>query len=286
MRFVARIVGRCGLAAVVVGLPVLIAGCGDSSGPSQDSVEAFLSRVATVGGQTATLRRGTPPAAGAGPTATSQISGAAIVGGSSQIALTSGQTFRTVIVFVQGRADYYEITLPSGVTQATLVVTLGQSLPLTAFDCVYAVADAGGTFGAYVTTRINAVSVGTGDVQISVSWNAASDVDLHVVDPANEEIYYGNEASASGGSLDLDSNAGCALDNVNNENVTWPTGAAPRGQYIVRVDYWDSCGVSQTNYVVTVRVKGRAAQTFTGSLTGTGDQGAAGSGTEVTRFTY
>src|SRR5207237_4273195 len=43
----------------------------------------------------------------------------------------------------------------------------------------------------------------TGDVQVSVSWDAPSDVDLHVVDPSGEEIFYGNPASASGGQLDV-----------------------------------------------------------------------------------
>ena len=48
----------------------------------------------------------------------------------------------------------------------------------------------------------------SGDVQVSVSWDAPSDVDLHVVEPSGEDIYYGHPASATGGQLDVDSNAG------------------------------------------------------------------------------
>ena len=59
---------------------------------------------------------------------------------------------------------------------------------------------------------------------------ALSDVDLHVVDPRGEEVFYGHPNSASGGRLDLDSNAACDLDHKRNENITWPVGRAPRGR--------------------------------------------------------
>jgi len=89
-------------------------------------------------------------------------------------------------------------------------------------------------------------------VQVNVTWNTATDVDLHVVDPRNEEIYYGHTQSASGGSLDVDSNAGCAIDNKNSENVQWGS-TAPNGTYTVRVDYWSACSVTgTTTYTVVV----------------------------------
>jgi hypothetical protein len=89
-----------------------------------------------------------------------------------------------------------------------------------------------------------------------------------------------------GGQLDLDSNAGCSIDGKNAENITWPSGQAPHGEYIVRVDYYLSCGKQLTNYVVTVQVRGQAPRTFTGSFNGPGDQGGAGAGTQITTFTY
>jgi len=124
----------------------------------------------------------------------------------------------------------------------------------------------------------------TGDVQVSVAWNAASDVDLHVVDPSGEEIFYGNPASASGGQLDVDSNAACIIDGRQIENIRWGS-SAPGGSYTVRVDYWDACGVSATNYIVTVK-NGSSTQTFSGVLTGPGDQGFSGSGVTVTNFVH
>lgn len=123
----------------------------------------------------------------------------------------------------------------------------------------------------------------SGDVQISVSWDAPSDVDLHVVEPSGEELYYGHSSSATGGQLDVDSNAGCAIDGRQIENIRWPS--APGGSYTVRVDYWDSCGVGSTNYLVTLR-RGASAQTIPGSFTGPGDHGGAGSGVTIGTFVH
>jgi hypothetical protein len=128
-------------------------------------------------------------------------------------------------------------------------------------------------------------SVGfSGDVQVSVSWDAPSDVDLHVVEPSGEEIYYGNGGSATGGQLDVDSNANCVIDGKQIENIRWP-GRAPGGTYTVRVDYWDACGVGRTNYLVTVR-NGTSTQTFSGFFTGPGDNGGPGSGVTIGTFVH
>ena len=43
------------------------------------------------------------------------------------------------------------------------------------------------------------LTVGTGQVQVSVSWDTDSDVDLHVVDPNNQDVYYEQPAVDSGG---------------------------------------------------------------------------------------
>jgi uncharacterized protein YfaP (DUF2135 family) len=121
---------------------------------------------------------------------------------------------------------------------------------------------------------------------VSLGWDADSDVDLHVVEPGGEEIYFGHKTSASGGTLDLDSNAACNIDHKNNENIYWPTGSPPRGEYVVRVDNWSACDQSPIHYVVTVNVKGQDPQMFVGTFTDAGDGGGQGSGVEVLRFTY
>jgi hypothetical protein len=258
--------------------------CGDSTAPTT-GIQQYLSKVTLAGGTvTATLVRGNPPSAASGPTLNATVPPQAINGGSSEVSLTSGDQFSVIIIAVDGQTDYYQLMLPSAATSANLVVTLAQTIPAS-FTLSVAAGTSATTIGAYASQAVALVSVGTGDVQVSVSWNSAADVDLHVVDPSGEEIYYGNDMSASGGQLDLDSNAGCGTDQPRNENVTWADGTAPSGTYIVRLDYWSNCSAASTNYVVTVYVKGRAPQTYTGTFTGSGDAGGLGDGTQITTFT-
>jgi uncharacterized protein YfaP (DUF2135 family) len=112
---------------------------------------------------------------------------------------------------------------------------------------------------------------GTGDVQITLIWNTINDLDLHVVDPAGEEIYFNSPASSSGGLLDVDANGGCA-DNITPspvENVYWPTGAAPTGTYLVAVHYYQNCPDAPLGdtYTVQVLVDGEM-QEFSGDFGG------------------
>ena len=94
----------------------------------------------------------------------------------------------------------------------------------------------------------------------------------------------GTRELATGGELDLDSNAECSGRDLRLENIRWPTGRAPSGRYTVRVNHWSSCGNSSTTYVVRV-INGGTSQTFTNTVTGGGTQGGAGSGTTISTFT-
>ncbi len=246
------------------------------------NVTDVISGVQSLSGVAGSFVDGGAPK-GAGPGNEATAIGAAIPGGSTPIRLVTAPQAREVAVFIEGLGGYYLLTLGSSSDTLTIVVTLDQRLPDTAITVSYTVAD-GGEFGAASMTRLQPLSVGTGEVQVSVTWDDSSDVDLHVVDPNGDEIYFGDAQSPSGGKLDLDSNAACGIDGKNQENITWSS--APRGEYIVRVDYWSSCMVPETNYVVTVQIVGRAPQIFSGQFTGTGDAGGLGAGVEITRFTF
>lgn len=143
----------------------------------------------------------------------------------------------------------------------------------------------GGT-GAALTRTANFQRVGTGPLQVSLSFDRSDDVDLHVVTPAGVDIYYGN-TSNSGGSLDLDSNPGCRIDGVNNENIVWPVNSSPaQGTYKVRVDLYDSCTNGPVNFTVKV-INCGVISTFTGSFVASDqDAGGAGSGRLVADVPY
>lgn len=75
------------------------------------------------------------------------------------------------------------------------------------------------------------------DVQVSLMWNNYNDLDLHIVCPSGERIHGGNKISACGGELDVDANVR-AESRKPVENVFWPEGTAPGGQYHVYVHYY------------------------------------------------
>lgn len=245
----------------------------------RSSVTDFIS---VVRGGSVMREAGELPPAGSGPAPTVTSSGTVINGGTIQVTIQSGSAFDRIVIGVTGVDGFYVVTLPAAVVTIDLLITLSQTIADDSFDFVYAVGT-GTSVGQYEDVAATVVSVGTGELQVSISWDAESDVDLHVIDPAGDEVYYGQGSVPSGGSLDLDSNAGCAIDHVKNENITWTT--APPGLYRVRVDYFDACSVASTSYVVTVQRKGHAPETFTGTFTGDGDQGGPGSGRDITTFT-
>jgi hypothetical protein len=262
-----------------------LASCGgESTGPDPADVRDFIEALATSGGIDAVFHTGDPPAGGSGPVITINSGTSAMIAGGSAIrVVSSAQAFTRIILAVEGIDGYWEITLPVAVTTEELVLTLGQVIPLATFTLEYGAGTNAGL--GFFTENVEVLAAGTGDVQVSVTWDTSADVDLHVVEPSSEEIYYGHKLSNTGGELDLDSNAACAGDNVRNENITWPN-TPPSGTYTVRVNYWDDCGAVATNWVVTVRRKNQAPLTFSGQFTGTGTGGGLGAGSLVTTFTY
>lgn len=280
-------------------LALIVSACGGSGGggsatPGTPGTEptvvtgdtdTFIALAATADGSaTGTYVAGTPPAAGTGPCLTPTAPLAMIVGGSAQIPLTADAPFDSVAVFISGGNGYIEIVLPSALASTDLVLTLQQVLPGEYFRITFIGGDPD-DYGCASQILMHTLPVGTGDVQVSVSWDAASDVDLWVTDPNDFTIDYGSVSSPEGGTLDLDSNPACSIDGVNNENITWPTGSAPTGTYLVQVDYFDDCGVAETNYTVTVQMSGVEPHTFTGSFVGSAyDMGITTQ--EITSFDY
>lgn len=107
----------------------------------------------------------------------------------------------------------------------------------------------------------------SGDVQILLEWRTKDDLDLHVIDPFGEEIYYKHKQSASGGELDVDANAHSArLTSFPQENIYWPYGKAPRGKYQVLVCLFCLRGRLPIDYRVMVKY-GDKKEVFKGKLT-------------------
>jgi hypothetical protein len=172
-----------------------------------------------------------------------------------------------------GTDDYYSVPLPSASSLENVVVTLSPMINGTAVRLRYALEGANG-IGPQFEQTLRVIRAGNGDFQASVAWTGASDLDLHVFDPSGEEVYFGRPVVNSGGTLDIDSNAACSIDNTNVENIFWPLNVAPAGEYRVQLAYYDDCNVPRSDWVVTVLVKGHTPFVTTGNFAGAVEAGA------------
>jgi hypothetical protein len=132
-------------------------------------------------------------------------------------------------------------------------------------------------------------SVGVGELNVRLEWEARADLDLWVVDPCGNKIFYGTpgggaECQGSWGQLDLD-NRCSNLVLGRPENIFWDRDP-PRGTYKVYVDYFSDCGFGETvNYKVRRLVAGKAS-VDSGSILPPPYGDAPGDEVLVTTFTY
>ena len=112
------------------------------------------------------------------------------------------------------------------------------------------------------------------DIRASLVWNNRNDLDLHVIAPSGEHIYYGHKRSACAGWLDVDMNVrGETTKPV--ENVQWIRGSAPAGRYRVFLhNYRFHEAPGPTEYRVEIEINGKA-QHFEGTIAGKGETGQA-----------
>jgi hypothetical protein len=110
----------------------------------------------------------------------------------------------------------------------------------------------GAETGPYSELTLELIQSGQGDVKITLSFDRTHDLDLYVVEPNGEEVSYMNDASATGGQLDLDSGANCVEGSANSENVYWPPGGAPTGTYRVSVQNFEHCTPGSIDFTVRI----------------------------------
>jgi hypothetical protein len=109
-----------------------------------------------------------------------------------------------------------------------------------------------------------------GDLQFSLFWRNINDLDLHCIDPANEEIFFQNKVSRrTGGELDVDQNAHQPFNDTPVENIFWPYGAAPPGLYRISVVFYAERDPGGTAFTVRTVVRGKT-NFFTATIFFTG----------------
>ncbi len=135
---------------------------------------------------------------------------------------------------------------------------------------------------------------------VSLTWDTAVDLDLVVVAPDGRVIdakhprVADGDAGAAGPTIDRDSNAACALDRVNQENLVFSETPAP-GAYLVFANLFEGCERAPVHFRVTVSsrqpsstgtVELVATETKSGILTSIDANGGARLGTYVTEVAF
>lgn len=261
-----------------------------------------------------------------------QVNENAINGGASLITFISSEQLSDLYVGIKGLKGYYECPLNSVKITSTqgdsyeyeVTLLFNTELSEEKFAIsLSAVSKSGKTNKVLHSDEIDVVEVATGKLQISLSWDQMDDVDLYLLEPDDNVVYYGNRFSSDNskqtsfdfycklvekytnhstaglsmededdlelldeyiedipetvdfkneikkyaeenknsvyGFLDLDSNAGCKIDGVNNENITYLS-KAKEGEYLVAVNLYAKCNTRPgAKYTVTVNYDGKPA---------------------------
>ncbi len=106
--------------------------------------------------------------------------------------------------------------------------------------------------------------LGTGDLQVTVTWDTATDVDTHVVEPDGTHVCYWRQQGTTA-ELDVDDTSGYGP-----ENIYVPAGGAAAGTYEVFVVYYSDYGLGRTTATIRITVFAdtpqEQVQTFTRDL--------------------
>ena len=114
----------------------------------------------------------------------------------------------------------------------------------------------GSTFSTAMQERLNEAGAKKGVIEIALIWENTNDLDLHVIDPLGDRVWFSKKTSRSGGELDIDRNASCKnLTNKPVEHIVWTTNDVPHGTYEVCVHHFATCEPSKaTPYQLEMKI--------------------------------
>jgi hypothetical protein len=190
-------------------------------------------------------------------------------------------------VQLEGDAGYYTVAGvdPDQDGVYDIIVKIPADSDKTSMRVGVALLDAMGNAGPYQEIAIELVASGIGDVKVTLSFDRLHDLDLHVVEPRGDQIFYRTPGSTTGGQLDLDSGANCEPSPYNTENVFWPPGGAPSGTYRVSVQNFQQCSPGDIKFTVRIAYDD-VVRTYDGSFPdgSAGEQPTAANVLEITTF--
>lgn len=204
-----------------------------------------------------------------------QINTKAISGGQNIITITTTKEYKKFFVGAENVNGYLEISqfgtsdgteqaVPKKTDYGYMIPVLYSTLFNTNITMIIAAQDKNDNVTKWYVVEIKFVETQSGDLEVNMVFDNAKDVDLHLYTPSGRHIYYGDRGGVvdmgNGETLtfglDKDSNAGCNIDNLNNENIYIPGELVENGTYTVVVDMYSNCNTSiATNWSVVARYK-------------------------------
>lgn len=275
------------LFALLAGVFVLAFFACDDDIPADPGVDALLQV------QGAQFRRGPIPNENGGPAVTAATLRSQVETGSANM-IAAGDLERTataVAIAIEGDIGYW--TVPAKVpssgtpTAPTWSITYGVTpslLPGT-YSYVLRAVDADGHFGPASLHPLTVVPgrVPEGRLVISLAWDTAVDLDLHVLLPTGVEMFKRHRAEyerppgvvlgaqdpfaiQDGGVIDRDSNAHCVEDGQRAEHAVW-VNPPPPGHYQIRVDTFSMCGAPSAHWRLEATLDGQRLGSASGVAT-------------------
>ncbi|MBR4391416.1 MAG: hypothetical protein IKT08_04855 [Bacteroidales bacterium] len=260
------------LGSLLIAVAILAVSCGKDK---ETTIQKFINIVDAV------LVSDDMPTATADYDIDVQMGGNVIPGGSAYVRVSSPIQAQKIYVAVNNQVGYYEVPADNNNRDFSynFVMIVDQGIDLGEdgiFTIQVAILDIDGNVSNIWENNIGLITVGTGELQISMTFDQHKDIDLHVIEPEIENdtltygdrhIYYGHRTSRNGGKLDLDSNAGCSTSEVWAENVTYGEDAFVRpGLYKVYAVIWSNCDTAEepTNITLSVFYGGQLIATENG----------------------
>lgn len=92
----------------------------------------------------------------------------------------------------------------------------------------------------------------TGDFRVSLFWSNSDDLDLYVIEPSGNKVFYGSKTSSIGGVLDVDANAS-STTNRPIENIVYDKKSTlANGTYKVQVDQYNKRSSNNDGFLLRV----------------------------------
>jgi hypothetical protein len=188
---------------------------------------------------------------------TAAIGGAASLSGASLMGAIVGAGIGLALGVAEGLVIQNWSQVRRGMLVGASIGALGGLLGATTAQGISVGGGGGSTFSTEMRERLQAAGAKQGAIEIGLSWENTNDLDLHVVDPHGDRVFFQRKVCPSGGELDVDKNAGCgnATDRPV-EHVVWTDAAPPRGTYKVSVHHFRTCGgqVGPTPFQVEMKI--------------------------------